>query len=280
AAIASAETRLEVERAEASAALAEWRAVNGDAAPPTLLVREPQIRQIEADLAAARAQLQMAELNLERTRISVPFDAVVLTENVDPGQLVTQGRAVATVYGTGSVEVRVPLADEELRWFDLPRRGLDGPSAAVGADFGGDRHQWAASVARLEGEVDPRTRMVRVVVEVEDPLDGAMPLLPGTFVDVAIEGRTLENVIRIPRFALRQGSTVWTAADGRLQVRSVEVARKDRLYAYVESGLDAGSQVITSSLDGVVDGMMVRASEMMTPEVTPPQVDGPSMGGA
>ncbi|MEO1369300.1 MAG: efflux RND transporter periplasmic adaptor subunit, partial [Acidobacteriota bacterium] len=274
------ETRLEVERAEASAALDEWRAVNSDAEPPTLLVREPQIRQIEADLAAARAQLQRAELNLERTRISLPFDAVVLTENVDLGQLVTQGRAVATLYGTGTVEVRVPLADEELRWFDLPRRGVAGPTAAVDADFGGDRQSWPATVARLEGEVDPRTRMVRVIVEVEDPFDGATPLLPGTFVDVAIDGRTLEDVVRIPRFALRQGSTVWTAEDGRLQIRPVEVARRDRFYAYIESGLAAGSQVITSSLDGVVDGMAVRASELIAPEAEPPQVDGPALGGA
>ncbi|MEM1182067.1 MAG: efflux RND transporter periplasmic adaptor subunit [Acidobacteriota bacterium] len=280
ASITSAETRLEVERAEAEAALVEWRAVNGDAAPPPLLVREPQIRQIEAELSAARAQLQKAELDLERTRLTVPFDAVVLTENVDPGQLVSQGRAVATLYGTGAVEVRVPLADDELRWFELPRRGAERPTAAVRSEFGGRLHRWPATVARLEGEVDPRTRMVRVVVEVEDPFDGETPLLPGAFVDIEIDGRTLEDIIRIPRFALRQGSTVWTVVDGQLRINAVEVARSDRLYAYVASGLDAGSEVITSSLDGVVDGMSVRTSLAPTESVTDSAAESVPLGEA
>lgn len=261
ASIAGAETRLEQERAEAEAALEEWRQVNGDAPAPKLLVREPQIRQIEAEQAAARAQLRKAELDLERTRLTAPFDAVVLSENVDLGQLVTSGRAVATLYGTRRAEVRVPLDDAELRWFDLPEKGR-GPAAEVSADFAGRRHTWPAELVRLEGEVDPLTRMVHVVVEVEDPMarDGERPpLLPGAFVDVEIEGRELADVKRIPRYALRQGGVVWVVEDGKLHMREAEVLRKDRETIYVGDGLNPGDLVITSSLDGVTDGMAVRA---------------------
>lgn len=260
AAIASADTRLEQERAEAQAALIEWREVHGDQPAPKLLVREPQIRQIEAEKAAAEAQLSKAELDLERTRLSVPFDAVVLSENVDPGQLVSQGRPVATLYGTASVEVRVPLDDAELRWFELPSRGR-GPAVEVSADFGGGRQTWAGELVRLEGEVDARTRMVHVVVEVEKPFEHAgdrPPLLPGAFVDVEIEGRQLEGVKKIPRFALRQGGVVWVVEAGVLQFREVEVLRRDRRFVYIGTGLEVGEQIVTSSLDGVTDGMSVR----------------------
>ena len=260
ASIASAETRLEQERAEAEAALIEWREVNGDQPAPKLLIREPQIRQIEAEKAAAEAQLSKAELDLERTRLSVPFDAVVLNENVDRGQLVSQGRSVATLYGTDSVEVRVPLDDAELRWFALPQNGR-GPAVEVSADFAGERQAWAGELVRLEGEVDARTRMVHVVVEVDDPFESAgdrPPLLPGTFVDVAIDGRELSNVKQIPRFALRQGGVVWVVEGDALRMREVEVLRRDREFVYVGAGLEAGDRVVTSSLDGVTDGMTVR----------------------
>ncbi|MEM6797711.1 MAG: efflux RND transporter periplasmic adaptor subunit, partial [Acidobacteriota bacterium] len=220
ASIAGAETLIEQEQAEAEAALAEWRAVHGDAEPPKLLVREPQVRRLEAERAAAEAQLASARLNLERTRIRLPFDAIVQRESVDRGQFLNQGRAVATVYGTDAVEIRVPLDDAELRWFDLPRGAGSGPKATVSAEFAGQRRSWPGRVERLEGEVDPRTRQVHLVVRVDDPFDGdGPPLLPGTFVDVEIEGRALENVLKIPRHALRPGDVVWTVKDGALKIR-------------------------------------------------------------
>lgn len=262
AAVARARTSLEREQAEADAALAEWRELHGDDAPPDLLVRGPQIRQARAELAAAEADLATAELNLGRTRLSLPFHGIVVSENVSPGQFVASGRALATVYGTDAVEVRVPLADAELAWFDVAAR----PEAEVRSEVAGGTWTWAGTVERLEGRVDPRSRMVHVVVAIEDPFDspnGRPPLLPGTFVDIEIAGRTLEDVVQLPRYALRDGGFVWTArpTDGtestNLRVRDVEVVRSDRRHAFVR-GLDPGERVITSALDAAVDGMAVR----------------------
>lgn len=253
AAVASAETVLERERAEGEAAAAEWREIHGDEAPPPLLVRAPQIREAEARLAAARADLAVAELSLERTRLTLPFDGLVIDETVDVGQLVAGGQRVATVYGTAAVEIRVPLDDRELAWFEVPA------AARVSADFAGERAGREGRVERIEGQVDPRSRMVHVVVVVEDPFrEGRSPLLPGTFVDVTIAGRTLKDVAVIPRHALREGDRVWAVAGGVLEVREVEVVRRDRTRAYLASGLAPGELIVTSSLDAVSDGMAVR----------------------
>ncbi|MEM8930604.1 MAG: efflux RND transporter periplasmic adaptor subunit [Acidobacteriota bacterium] len=271
--IAGVDTRLEQERAEAEAARLEWTEVHADTPPPTLLVREPQIRQLEAEKAAAAAQLARAELDLERTRLKLPFDAVVSTESVDPGQFVTQGRAIATVYGTAAVEARVPLDDAELRWFDLPSGRADGPNATVRADFAGRRHAWPATVDRLEGEVDPRTRMVHVVVRVDDPFStaaGRPPLLPGTFVDIEIEGRQLDGVFELPRHTLRSGDVLWLVEDGVLRFRTVEVLRKNRRTVTLAGQLTPGALVVTSYLDGAVDGMPVRVSATTTPTSVDP----------
>lgn len=314
AAVARAETVLQRERAEAEAATAEWRAMNGDETPPELLVRGPQIRQAEAELAAARADLSAAELNLDRTQLSLPFDGIVVSENVSPGQFVGQGRAVAAAYGTESVEVRVPLGDSELAWFDVRGGPSGGAPAEVRADMAGSAWSWRGVVERLEGQVDPKSRMVHVVVRIDRPFDlpagmeaavetgmetrvetgvetgvsgggseereiptppstrTRPPLLPGTFVDVAIEGHTLQGVVELPRHALREDGVVWAAVDEDaegdgggtvLRLRQVQVVRADRKSAYVR-GLQPGDRVIVSSLDAPVDGMTVRLAEEET----------------
>lgn len=259
ASIASTETRLELEQAEAEAALAEWREIHGEDEPPALLVRAPQIRQLEAERAAAEAQLAKAELDLERTRLRVPFDAVVLSENVDPGQFLSQGRAVATLYGTGLVEIRVPLESSELRWFELPTAEHK-PPATVSAEFAGERHTWQGVVDRLEGQIDPQTRMAHVVVRIEDPFASDPPLLPGTFADVSIVGREIAGVFRIPRSALRLGDIVWEVEGDQLRLRELEVLHTDRTHALVRGELGTRARIVTSSLEGVTDGMAVRIS--------------------
>ncbi len=280
AAVERARVVLERERAEAEVARQEWSALAAGEEPPSgLVLREPQVRQAEAELAAARAELDAARLNLERTSLSVPFDGTVVSENVGVGQYVTVGTRLAQVYAVDVVEVRVPLEDRELAWFAIPDGAADiGPAADVSASFAGARHSWDGRVVRLESRVDPSSRMVHVVVEVRRPFDrseGRPPLLPGTFVDVTIEGRTLAGVVPVPRFAIHAGDTVWVVQDGRLRIRPVTVARSDRETALVSRGLEDGETVVISPLDAVTDGMKVRPAEPAgTAEAPSPVVGG------
>ena len=265
AAVARAEVQLERELAEANVARQEWDELNPGEAPSSgLVVREPQVRQAKAELEAARADLAVARLNLERTRVSLPFDGVVVSESVDLGQFVTTGRVLATVYGTDTVEVRVPLKRGELEWFDIPNgSGRTGPRVEVSAVIGGARHTWEGRVTRMEAQLDATSRMAHVVVDVERPFaasGGRPPLLPNTFVDVRIFGSTLDDVVPLPRHALREGEKVWVFDDGSLRILDVSVARADREKVYVSAGLEEGDEVIVSALDAVTDGMKIRAA--------------------
>ncbi|MBD3853261.1 MAG: efflux RND transporter periplasmic adaptor subunit [Acidobacteria bacterium] len=265
AAVARAEVQLEREMAEAEVALQEWDELNPGEAPSSgLVVREPQVRQAKAELEAAKADLAVAQLKLDRTRASVPFDGVVVSETVDLGQIVTTGRALATVYGTDMVEVRVPLERGELGWFDIPNgSGQKGPRAEVSSVVGGTRHTWEGRVVRMEAQLDATSRMAHVVVEVARPFaggNGRPPLMPNTFVDIRIFGSTLDGVLPLPRHALRDGEKVWVFDDGSLRILDVDVARADRERVYVSAGLVEGDEVIISALDAVTDGMKVRAA--------------------
>jgi len=268
AAVARAKVTLEREQAEAEVAREEWYGLHPNEEPSSLVIREPQIRQAEAEHAAAAADLSVARLNLERTKISLPFDGVVVSENIDVGQFVGNGGRLATVYGTDVVEIRVPLDSRELAWFDVPSRGGGkGAAAEVSASFGGTRSIWQGRVTRMEAQVDQTSRMVHVVIEVPKPYDTSLDhpaLLPGSFVDVRIFGRTLDDVVAVPRYAVREGERVWVFADGKLQIRDVTVLRADRQQTLVSSGLREGDLVIVSSLDAVTDGMTVRNADEET----------------
>lgn len=273
AAVARATVTLEREEAEAEVARAEWYGLNPGEEPSGLVIREPQVRQAKAELEAAKADLAMAELNLERTRVTVPFDGVVVSENVDEGQFVSTGSRLARVYGTDSVEVRVPLDSRELAWFDVPARaGGAGARAELSTGFAGSVQSWRGRVTRMEAEVNQSSRMVHVVVEVPRPYDASSDrpaLLPGTFVDVTIFGRTIEDVVALPRYAMHDGDRVWVFDDGVLRIRDVEVVRADRELTLVGEGLGHGDLVIISALDAVTDGMKVRIADG-PPEDNPP----------
>jgi len=262
AAVARAQVSIQREQAEAVVAREEWDELHPDEEAPGLVVREPQIRQAEAELAAAGADLAAARLNLERTHVSLPFDGVVVSESVDVGQFVGSANRLARVYGTDVVDVRVPLESRELAWFDLPsRNGGDGPRAEVSVNFGGSLSTWEGRVTRMEAQVDQASRMVHVVVEVKDPYDTSEnrpALLPGTFVDVRIHGRTLESVVPVPRFAIHEGGQVWVFENGKLGVRDVRILRSDRQQTLVAEGIETDDLVIVSSLDAVTNGMAVR----------------------
>ena len=270
--VARAEVELDIERAEAEVSRQEWEQLNPGKEPPSpLIVREPQIRQAQTGLEAAKAQLATAELNLERTMVSLPFDGRVVSEAVDLGQYVTAGQSIGKIYSIEAVEIEVPLEDRELEWFDIPVNpvSLNGSSTVktgskveVRSQFAGGNHTWQGCVVRTTGEIDKTSRLVSVVVEVPEPFKGANgrpPLVPGMFVELLIKGKTLEKAIPVPRDAIHEGNKVWVFENGRLHIQQLDIVRADQDFVYTISGLDDGAMIVLSSLDTVTEGMKVRS---------------------
>jgi len=137
-----------------------------------------------------------------------------------------------------------------------------GPEVELSARFAGERHTWQARVVRTEGEIDPRTRMVNVVARVENPYqrsDGRPPLAVGLFVDAEILGRTVEDVMVLPRAALHEGDVVHVVdAEDRLRLREVKVLRRHREQVVIAAGLAPGERVSLTPLSAPVDGMLVK----------------------
>jgi hypothetical protein len=166
------------------------------------------------------------------------------------------------------VEANVPLSS--LAWIDFPQAGArevvaNGAEAQVR-----NRAAWPDNtfrkgrVDRLVGALESETRMARVLISVSDPLAqspesaGQQPLMVGSFVEVRIEGRPIENVIRLNRAYLRQNDTVWVMENGELNIKSVEVVFVDDSHVYIGTGLEATAKVVTTNLATVVEGASLR----------------------
>jgi len=226
-------------------------------------------RVAEANLQDARVALEQAERDLARTEIIGPFKGLVRDEQADVGQFVSRGAAIANTYAVDYVEVRLPIADQQLAYLDLPltQRGeLDAataPSVTLSANFAGQHYSWTGSLVRTEAEIDSRSRMVHAVARIG--ADGAatdnpeaVPPPVGLFVNAEIQGRPAENIIVLPRAAIRNASEVLVVDDdNRLRFRTVELLRVYGDEAFISGGLDKGELISISPLQAVVDGMRV-----------------------
>jgi RND family efflux transporter MFP subunit len=266
--VKDSESNLKLAEEEAAAAREEWYLDHVDVGdstvqrkPPPLVAREPQLAAARAKLEADQADFRKALLNLERTELKAPFDGRVSEENVDIGQYVSVGQALATLYSTEAAEIVVPLRNEDLFWFHVPGftpGNSPGSPAEVLARIAGREQSWLGEVVRTEGKLDERTRMINVVIRVEKPYAKKPPLAVGLFVKVDIQGRTLPNATIIPRSALHQDNVVWVVDEhGRLQFHKVDVARVQGDEVMVEAGLKDGEKVVISPLKAVTDGMVV-----------------------
>lgn len=284
--------RAESELALAGSALGREQSMGrGGATSQSKLERAQHTKAAaQAGVREARVAVDRAQYDLERCEVRAPFAGRVRDKFVDVGEFLNRGDHVARIYAVDYAEIRLPISDRDLAYLDLGLGYRDdplavvvesteagqegepaptpGPEVQLSADFAGRRNTWRGHVVRVEGALDPKTRMVNVVARVDDPYgrgdeQGRPPLAVGLFVEAEIQGRAEEGLFAVPRAGLRGTNEVALVdADERLRMRSVEIVRAGSERVWVRSGLVAGERVITSPLGIIVDGMRVRTSSI------------------
>lgn len=222
-------------------------------------------RIAEAVLSETEVALEEARRDLNRTEIRAPYEGLVRTKKIDQGQFISRGTSVALIYASDYVEVRLPIADRQLAFLDLPlgQRGELAPEhqarVTLSTDYGGQHYEWPGRLVRTEAAIDTRTRMVHVIARVYNDTDSGQPPLPvGLFVRAEIEGRIADDLVVLPRAALRNESQVLVVdEENRLRFRDVSILRLDGDEVMINSGLEAGERVNLSPIQTVVDGMRV-----------------------
>jgi RND family efflux transporter MFP subunit len=266
--LAEARVRLAEEEAQSNQALRDWERLGAGETPSELVLRRPQLALARANVAAAEAGLAEARRNLDRTRITAPYEGRVLSKRADVGQVVSPGTVVAEIYAVDYAEIRLPLTSQEYAMLDIPTAVRGGPQeeadipVTLTATFGPETINWEGRIVRVEGAVDTLSRQIFVVAQVDDPY-GPMhpePLKVGLFVEADIQGKVLKDVYQLPRTALREAKYVLTL-DEENRIRRVPVEplwSTSKEVVFREPSIEPGTPASLTQLVLALDGMQVK----------------------
>jgi RND family efflux transporter MFP subunit len=269
--LAQAKSALDLEFGQQAVAKREFEML-GEAVKEderALVLRQPQLAQAEARMATALAALDQAKLNLDRTTVKAPFNAMVRERHVNLGMQVTPATTLAMLTGTDAYWIEVAVPVDELQWLDIPKSSdKDGSAVRVynEAAWGAEAFR-AGRVIRLMSDLEKEGRMARLLVEVADP-DSLLPvnkdkprLLLGDYVRVEIDGREIKNVAALARRLVRDGNTVWVLnTEGKLEIRPVQILFRGRDRLLVSDSLKVGEKIVVTDLASPVAGMELRTA--------------------
>lgn len=247
----------------------EWAMLKADDATEfeeELALRKPNLAASKAALEAAEAAVEKAELNLVRTRVRAPFNAIVVERNVNVGSQASTQDVLATLVGTDTYWVQVPIPVDRLGWIRIP-----GSKVTIESNSGQVRY---GTVIKLLADLEEKGRMARLLVEIKNPLEGELPILLGEYVRVDIAGRELKKVYAVPRTALREGSRVWIVnEESKLEIRKEEVLWRDEKQVVIRDGFADGDRMIVSDLNFAIDGMDVSTEESASRRPEPQNIE-------
>jgi RND family efflux transporter MFP subunit len=232
-----------------------------------------QIQESQSGLESAKARLELARTRLDRCIVEAPFTGRLEEVKLEKDQYVTPGLPALTLADDSLLEIQVPLDSREAqKWLRFkPRDGNNGDAwfsrplpvkctVRWTEDPGG--HTWRGTLHRVvRFDRQTRTLTVAVRVEGEDALSSDsddLPLVDGMFCSVEIPGRDLENVFRLPRWAVSfENTTYRVTEESRLETVDVEVARTQGNSVIVSKGLQPGDVVVTTRLVDPLEGTLL-----------------------
>lgn len=284
--LAKAQCDLKVEMGQQSVAQREYELLGQDVQEEDkeLLLRQPQLAMVQAAVTAAQASLEQAQLDLKRTNVMAPFNAIVQSRNVDLGSQVNVSTELASLVDTDKYWIQVSVPVDELRWITIPDRSDDKGSLVrvyYESAWGPDALRMG-TVERLMTDLEPQGRMARLLVAVADPLElnsdsqNHHSLILESYVRVKIQGPDLEDVVRIPRAALRDGNRVWVMKpDNTLDIRNVTIIWGGSDHVCVTDGPADGDLLVISDLAAPVQGMALRTADSFKQHLTQPPDERP-----
>ncbi|MDP5137460.1 efflux RND transporter periplasmic adaptor subunit [Rheinheimera baltica] len=246
---------LRVEQSEADIAKKEWNLINPTEPVPANVAREPQLERARAAVNSAEAILADAQLDLERTKFSLPFDGRILATTIEIGQNLIAGQPYGKAYDPASIEISVPVTTTMLQAL-YPAVGRDA-QVRLSQIHGAQRQlNYPAVVIRENAELDPTTRLAKLILQFTD----AVQILPGEFVNVEINGTVVADTFTFPDIALQENRSVWVVESQTLVKRQPEIifARAGKI---VTRRFDIGDGIVVTPLNNPKQGMAVTISD-------------------
>lgn len=261
--LAAAELELALEQGRGETAVKQWDLIGGTGRQE-LAERKPHLAVAQANVRSAQAGVDLAKNNLNRTRLTAPFDAVVLSENLDQGQVVGASTQAVVLAGTESFRVQVSVPLGKLQYLQVPGYNANEGGRAV-VRHGALGVEREGRIVGIAGQIDAQTRTATLLVDVPNPMDppdGQPPMLIGSFVDVSLMGKPTEDVVAVPITSVREGREVLLlSSENTLHIEPVTLAWTTDSQAMVRGDIQAGDRAITSTLSFALEGMSLQVQE-------------------
>jgi RND family efflux transporter MFP subunit len=256
-----------VENAERTLAQAESQVLQLE---QTLELIPSQREEAESERAAADARLTRARNQLDRTRIAAPFSGRIVRSMVEKDGFVSPGTPLLELADDSELELQVAVQASDLRnwilfaeneahsgWFPPVQQN------PVNITWTGSEQgiEWTGILDRVVA-FDATTRMATLAVTVSGDRivakDGTFPLTDGMFCRVTIPGKTLEQVVALPREAVTFDNQAYLSENGRLRTIDVTVAWATEDTVYVSEGIQPGDLVVGTRLVAPLEGVKLQ----------------------
>jgi membrane fusion protein (multidrug efflux system) len=214
-----------------------------------------ELTQARARVAAAQAVVDLARVNLERTRILAPFDGALGARSVSPGDWVDVGADLVQIDAVDRLQLQFSLPENAIA---LAEPGLE-VTARVAAYSG---EGFTGVVYFISPALDEESRRLALKAWVPNAKGR---LRPGMFSRVELEVERTEQAVVIPESAIANdaaGSYVWRVGSESLAERAaVELGTRRDGQVVIISGLAPGDTIVTSGTHKVYEGGGVRSPE-------------------
>ena len=262
--LANAEVQYSLQLAEAEVAKEAWDKI-GDGVASDLTLKKPQLKQAEALLEVAKAQVSSAAKKLNKTEIIAPYAGRIQNVNIDLGTTIIPGQPVGAMYTSSEIEITLAVKDNDLQFLSIPMDGRklnpsEQASVVIESFYKGKTQSWEGKLERVDGVIDPITRMINLIaVFKNDFIETDKPNLPiGLFVEAKIDGITLKNIFEIPINSISKDNEVYIVdKDNQLELRKLTVLKKYSEFVIIKDGLKAGERIVTSKLSTASNGIKV-----------------------
>ena len=262
--LANAEVQHSLQLAEAEVAKEAWEKI-GDGVASDLTLKKPQLKQAEALLEVAKAQVSSAKNKLNKTEIVAPYAGRIQSVNIDLGTTIIPGQPVGAMYTSSEIEITLAVKDNDLQFLSIPMDGRklnpsEQASVVIESFYKGKTQSWEGKLERVDGVIDPITRMINLIaVFKNDFIETDKPNLPiGLFVEAKIDGITLKNIFEIPINSISKDNEVYIVdKDNQLELRKLTVLKKYSEFVIIKDGLKAGERIVTSKLSTASSGIKV-----------------------
>jgi len=262
--LANAEVQYSLQLAEAEVAREAWEKM-GDGIASDLTLKKPQLKQAEALLEVAKAQVSSAEKKLNKTEIVAPYAGRIQNVNIDLGTTIIPGQPIGAIYTSSQIEITLAVKDNDLQFLSIPMDGRKlNPSeqalVKIKSFYKGKNQTWIGRLERVDGVIDPVTRMINLIaVFKNDFIETEKPNLPiGLFVEALIDGIILKDIFSIPAKAISENNEVYIVNDdNELVSRQLSILKKYSDFAIVKDGLQAGERIVISKLSSASNGIKV-----------------------